>query len=231
MSAQRPRTLFEALGDVPDHRGRRGNRHPLRAILAMTVAAMLDGNRSLAAIAQWGRDRYATHREWMRRLGFRSYTTPTVSTLHLVFRHINIQAVEDVLGRWISGLLDGDPLRAISLDGKNLRGSARPNVEAPGVHLVSAYLQSPGCVLSQVRVDAKTNEHKAAFELISHLILDHAVIVGDAMFCQRDLSQAILDGGGDYFFAVKDNQPTLHQDIAEAFAEPSSPLGTPRVAS
>lgn len=230
MPATAARTLFDALADIPDPRHRQGNRHPLQAILAMTVAAMLAGNSTPTAIAQWGRDMYRRNREWMWRLGFRSYTTPAVSTLHEVFKIIDIERVETLLAAWIDELLGHQRWRAVSLDGKTLRGSARKKVEAPGVHLLSAYLHDPGCVLAQVRVDAKTNEYKAALDLIERLVLHKTVLVGDAMFCQKDLCQAVIDRGGDYFLAVKDNQPALKQDIEQAFAEPLSPLGTARVA-
>jgi hypothetical protein len=102
--------------------------------------------------------------------------------------------------------------------------------KAPGVHLLAAYRRHPGCVLAQMRVDAKTNEHKAALELIQRPILKDTAIVGDAMFCQKNLAREIVVAGDDYFFAVKDNQPTLKEHIASAFAEPSFPLGTTRVA-
>jgi predicted transposase YbfD/YdcC len=46
------------------------------------------------------------------------------------------------------------------------------------------------------------------------------VVTGDAQFCQRDLSETVVAGGGDYFWAVKENQPTLFEDIATLFAEP-----------
>ena len=61
---------------------------------------------------------------------------------------------------------------------------------------------------SQCRVDEKTNEHKAALELLKTIVLKGRVIVGDAMFCQRDLCRQIVDSGGDDFITVKDNQPT-----------------------
>ncbi|MGD9855606.1 MAG: transposase family protein [Planctomycetaceae bacterium] len=68
-------------------------------------------------------------------------------------------------------------------------------------------------VLSQCRVDQKTNEHKAALDLLKSMVLEGQVIVGDAMFCQRDLCAQIVDAGGDYFFPVKENQPTLLREI------------------
>ncbi|MCA9068718.1 MAG: ISAs1 family transposase [Planctomycetaceae bacterium] len=68
-------------------------------------------------------------------------------------------------------------------------------------------------------VDEKTNEHKAAWKLLEHLVLKGRVIVGDAMFCQREVCQQIVDSGGDYLVIVKDNQPTLRQNIETAFVE------------
>jgi predicted transposase YbfD/YdcC len=72
-------------------------------------------------------------------------------------------------------------------------------------------------VLAQVHVDAKANEHKAALQLLGLLPLAGKVVVGDAIFCQRDLAQRVIDRGGDYVFVVKDNQPGLATDVAAGF--------------
>lgn len=100
------------------------------------------------------------------------------------------------------------------------------------MHLLTAFVPSAAAVLRQLRVDAKTNEHKAALELLGVLPLAGKVVTGDAMFCQKDVCAKVLEGGGDYLWTVKDNQPTLHFDIAAMFAEaaafsplPAAPLG------
>ena len=90
---------------------------------------------------------------------------------------------------------------------------------------MAAYTHEAGQVLGQVRVAAKTNEHKAALELLGLIPVHGSVITGDAMFCQKELSEEVLRRGGDYVWVVKDNQPTLKADIALAFAEPLSPSG------
>jgi predicted transposase YbfD/YdcC len=46
-------------------------------------------------------------------------------------------------------------------------------------------------VLDQIPVDAKTNEHKAALELLDLIPLKGKLVTGDAMFCQRDPSRKI----------------------------------------
>jgi hypothetical protein len=118
--------------------------------------------------------------------------------------------------------------REIAIDGKALRGSA--DGALPGVHLLAAYAPGVDSVLAQLRVDRKTNEHKAALELLGVLPLAGAVVTADAMFTHADFAAGFLEGGGDYLLAVKDNQPTLQADIALAFETPeglSPPTATP----
>ena len=143
---------------------------------------------------------------------------------------IDVASVERILGIWVAGLLPDTPLARVSIDGKTLCGSQRKQSETPGVHLLSAFLQQAGCTLTQIRVDRKTNEPKAALELVAQLILENTVIVGDAIFCQKELCTAITQQKGDYLFVVKDNQPTLKAAIAEAFQTPISPLRTEALA-
>lgn len=74
----------------------------------------------------------------------------------------------------------------------------------------------------------ETNEAKAALTLLKSLVLEDKVVVGDAMFCQREVCERILDSGSDYFVVVKDNQPTLRRDVQLAFAKADAfpPLST-----
>jgi hypothetical protein len=103
----------------------------------------------------------------------------------------------------------------VSLDGKTLRGST--NVQLAGVHLLAAYAHEAGIVLRQLPVDVKTNEHKAALEMLDLIPVKGKLITGDAMFCQRDLSRKIRAKQGDYLWPVKDNQPDLKAAIEDAF--------------
>src|SRR5262249_35655643 len=132
------------------------------------------------------------------------------------FRVLDVQAFERALSRWIASRLPEGPPRPISLDGKTARGSRDGDV--PGHHLVAAYCADAQAVLAQVQVDAKTNEHKAALHLLGVLPVRGNIFTGDALFCQRDLCAAIGAAGGDYVFAVKDNQPSLATDIGAGLA-------------
>ena len=45
-----------------------------------------------------------------------------------------------------------------------------------------------------------------AFGLLAQLELRGKVVTGDAIYAQRELSLRVLEQGGDYFWALKDNQ-------------------------
>ena len=137
------KSLREVFAQVPDPRRARGRRHPLPALLALSTAAMLSGARSLYAIAQWGR---LQPPEVVQALGFTRPRTPTVSTLHLVFKDLDGAAFEAAVRQWAVQQL-GDRGEAIAIDGKALRGIH--GEELPGVRLVAAYATGAGLVLAQ----------------------------------------------------------------------------------
>jgi DDE_Tnp_1-associated/Transposase DDE domain len=203
-------SLLEALASVPDPRDPRGRIHPLSAVLALTVVAVLAGMKSLTAIAQFGRDHGTP---LAHALGFTRGKTPAKSCLSELFRALDVAALEGALSRWLQGrVLAG--WQAIALDGKTLKGSA--DGEVPGVHLLSAYVPAAAAVLGQLRVDAKTNEHKAALRLLGVLPLEGKVVTGDAMFTHRDVAREVRARGADYVLIVKDNQPELRAQIESA---------------
>jgi hypothetical protein len=213
-------SLQEAFEAVPDPRQASGRRYALGVVLTLAATAMLAGARSLYAIAQFGRDH---GRRFAQALGFARGQTPCCTTLHYLFRALDVSAFERAIRCWAQArALPGG--EALALDGKTLCGTT--GVQLPGVHLLSAYAHQAGRVLGQVRVDAKTNEHKAALELLGLIPVAGAVLTGDALFCQKELSQEILRRGGDYVWTVKDNQPGLKADIALALAAAFSPAGT-----
>ena len=215
-----PGSLMSFLAEVPDPRGAPGKRHPLVAMLAHACCAMLCGARGYAAIAQWGRDQPI---ELMHQLGYRR-TPASYGAFHFLLSRLDANAFETAVARWIAHLLgepDATELRAVALDGKTSRGSSTALNSA--VHLLAAMDQRTGCVLRQLRVDAKTNEHKAALILLKNLALKGRVVTGDAIFCQRDLSRQVVADGGHYFWKVDDNQPSLKEAIESAFEPAHSP--------
>jgi hypothetical protein len=197
----------------------------LPAVLGLISVAVLCGARSLEAIAQFARDRGPA---FSRALGFTHDPTPCKATLSNLLRRLDVDAVEQVLSAWVADRLGPGDSRVITIDGKCLKGSADGSL--PGVHLLAAYAPDVGAVLAQLRVDDKTNEHKAALELLGILPLSGTIVTADAMFTHADFAAKVRHGGGDYLLPVKDNQPNLQADIALAFETPeglSPPAAVP----
>jgi hypothetical protein len=220
VTALAPDSLLAHLATLPDPRSPHGRRFSLRALLAAACAAVLCGQTSYAAIAQWTRNQPP---EFLRALGF-FRRPPTDGAFRYLFTLLDLQAFEAALTAWIARLIPATPdqLRPTPLDGKTLCGS--DDKLRGAVHLLSLLDGPTGGVLKQQAVDAKTNEHKAAFALLRGLVLRGRIITADAMFCHRDLAREIRDQGGHYFFEVKDNQGQLKRDIRSAFEPAFSPL-------
>src|ERR671922_1105755 len=153
-------SLAEALAGLPDPRrpyGWRPDREPLPLVglLQMTVAGLLCGCRSLYAVAQWGRERVEDDPALLVALGVPPGRSPSVATLHRVFKALDVAAFERALGAWLArtGIA---PTDALALDGKTLRGIHGAGI--PGVHLVSAYAHQAQTVLAQLQTPGKGQE-------------------------------------------------------------------------
>jgi len=214
--------LAEALATIPDHRRQHGRVHELVPLLLLAVAAILCGARSLYAIAQWGRERLEDAPELLLALGLAEGRTPSVATLHRVFKGLDVVAFEQAVGEWLAktGLCPDD---ALSIDGKSLRGIHGEQI--PGVHVVSAYANQAGAVLAQMAAPGKGQELAAAKGVLAQAPLAGRVVMGDALLTQRDVCEQIVAGGGDYLLPVKDNQPTLYADIQAAFSPSGGEAG------
>lgn len=209
-------SLWDALVSVPDHRRPEGRRYPLAGLLLIAIAALLAGRRDQLGIIRWGR---RLSRETLAAIGIHRARVPAPSVWCELFQALDIAALEQALGAWVQGEA---PAGHVAMDGKRLRGSA--TAQSPGTHLLAAFSAGLQGVIGQLRVAPEANEITAALELLKTLPLKGITITGDAMFTQKAICQVIIDGGGDYFFTVKGNQPALKSDIEPAF-RPLSPLG------
>ena len=223
-------SLLAAFARVPDVRSRHGRRYPLPALLTLSTAAMLSGARSLYAIVQWGQLQPS---EVQRALGFTRGRMPAISTLRYAFKRLDVPAFEAVLQEWAAPAL-GTADRHLVLDGKALRGIHGD--ELPGVRLVALYAPEAGLVLIAGR-GVRTNEERAATaedkvrakqeaelsvapRLLRRVHLAGWLVSGDALYCQRALCRQVHRAGGDYPFAIKEDQPTLLDDVTLLFRDP-----------
>jgi predicted transposase YbfD/YdcC len=179
---------------------------------------MMCGCTSQAAISDWGRN-YPHH--WLWRLGFKRSSAPSQSTLHRILKGIDVLKLESLLSDWcqqlfrLLGFTAPAEIEGASFDGKLLCGSSKQKAAQP--HLLASLSHKLGLVPGQVAVSEKSNEITASNDLIEMLALEGLVITGDAIFTQRQTARKIIAKGGDYLLSVKANQPSLLEDIKQAF--------------
>ena len=196
--------LLAVLASVPDPRARRGVRHRVAAVLAVSVAAVLAGARAYTVIAEWAADQSG---ESLRELGVTG-RVPSEPTIRRVLSTVDPTVLAAAVGAYVwtrTAVTEGR--RVIALDGKSLRGAAGHGGVMP--HLVAALDHATGTVLGQLATVAKSNEIPTVRTLLKVLELSGAVVTIDAMHTQDDTAQLILDGGGDYALTVKANRPKL----------------------
>lgn len=206
-------TLYAALQSIPDHRTKKGQRYPLAAILAISIAAMLSGANDLMAIFRWGR---RLSPKALQALGVepKRRRAPCHATYHYVFKSISSQDLTRAL--WVLVATD-DGLGHVAIDGKRLRGSQRET--SPGVHMLHAFSTKLQAAAGTLTVPPDSGEAVEALELIKNLPLEGAVVTGDAAFTYRSIVDAIRERGGDYFLFVKGNQKELRSELARAFGD------------
>ena len=212
--------IYRPFQTLTDARPPRGVRYPWAVLLTIAVLAKLAGYSQVAAIADWAHARAEALAELFE---LERRSMPHQATWTRVFAQaITISALEQAVATLTAGPKSAEVAQRgsaiVNLDGKTLRGTI-PLGQTSGVHLLAAYQADDGRVLAQVAVGAKTNEITAAPALLKQLDLRGRVITGDAMHTQRQLSSQVVEDGGDYFWWVKENQPTLLSDLELLFGE------------
>jgi predicted transposase YbfD/YdcC len=218
--------LVPYLKALPDVRHARGKQYELWILLTILCAGLLSGQKTVWGIVEWA----LLHAgELIALLELPKRRIPSCSTFYLTLRRIGIAGLEHHLGQMGTAMeaenrlsesitgADGQLLRGLAVDGKELRGAlAHGDKEI----LVSLAGHGDGLVLGQAKVDVKTNEITVVPSLLAGRDLQGVVVTMDAMHTQRALAQQILDQGGDYLMIVKQNQPQLYDSIDLLFQAP-----------
>ncbi|WP_397568819.1 ISAs1 family transposase [Schlesneria sp. T3-172] len=212
-------SYFESLSD-PRHE--RNRKHLLGDIIVIAVCGILCGSDGPTAIHRWA----ANRQEWLSEFLPLPNGIPSRDCIRRLLMVLSPEAFQKCFQQWIASQLisseeDGkeNKKRLIAIDGKTCRGSRSVAEGLSALHIVSAWASEEGIALGQVATEAKSNEITAIPELLRQIGLTNSLITIDAMGCQKEIAKQIVDGGGDFVIAVKDNQPTLSQAIEDYFAK------------
>jgi len=184
-------------------------RHRLVDIFAIALLAMLSGYDDYPGMVEFGQDRL----DLLTGLLALPHGIPSVSTFRRVFAAVDPAAMGEVLGRWSAELVKTCAGKQIAIDGKALRRSFERAWKKMGLQMVTAYCVEDSLVLCQSAVEEKSNEITAVPKLLDMLDVTGAVVTVDALNTQKVIAKQIIDGGGDYVMALKENHPHLHDRV------------------
>jgi predicted transposase YbfD/YdcC len=132
---------------------------------------------------------------------------------------IDPEAFEACFTAWISTLATAGAQEVVAIDGKTVRRSFDRGREQSPLHLVSAWASEQGVVLGQRCVDDKSNEITAIPELLESLALENTLVTLDAMGCQKNIAQRILDCKADYLLVLKANHGNAYAAVQRHFEQ------------
>jgi predicted transposase YbfD/YdcC len=195
--------------DLPDPRGPNAI-HPLHDLLVVAVCAVICGADGWVAVELFGNSKFP----WLKTFLDLPAGVPSHDTFGRVFAALDPDAFERCFVAWVNGVAEAADGRLVAIDGKAIRRSFAHGWDKAGMaHLVSAFVDANRMVFGQLAVADKSNEVEAIPRLLGLLDVRGATVTIDAAGCQAGVARRVVDAGGDYVLAVKENQPTLHAKV------------------
>lgn len=206
-------SYFESLTDPRHHRNRK---HLLGDVIVIAVCGIMCGCDGPTAIHRWAANRV----DWLKSHLELPHGIPSRDCIRRLLTALRPEAFQKCFQNWVAQTISTDESgrqQIISIDGKTNRRSHDAAKGLGALHIVSAWASEDGIALGQVATEEKSNEITAIPQLLQQIDLPNALITIDAMGCQKEIAKDIVDGGGDFVIAAKDNQPKLREAIQSHF--------------
>lgn len=211
--------------ELEDPRSPVNRRHPLVSVVVISLCAVLAGAEGPTGIRTWAEEK----QNWLSGRLPLPHGLPSKDVFRRVLMALKPAAFQKCFAAWLQSLkqaaLDAneDPQQpkdkqqppVLAVDGKALRGSHDRNQGLGPLHLVSVWASELGLTLAQVATEEKSNEITAIPEVLKLADVSGAIITIDAAGTQTAIAKQIVDEGGDYVMALKENQKTLYRSVAE----------------
>ena len=195
------------LKGVSDKRQEGKVKHPLATILFIAVTATIANAGSYEEVEAFGQEK----EEWLKRFVDMPNGAPSHDTYERVFRWIDGREFERSFILWMREITAEGKLGIVAIDGKTMRGSR--DGERNPLHIVSAWASAQNLVLGQIKTEEKSNEITAIPALLDLLDVSGSIVTIDAIGTQREIAEKIVAKKADYVLSVKQNQPTMYDDI------------------
>jgi predicted transposase YbfD/YdcC len=205
--------ITEHFAKVSDPRIGNATRHKLMDIMVLAICAVICGADGWSDVALFGRSKF----KWFKTFLELPHGIPSHDTFGRVFSRINPEEFEGSFLDWVKAIQKLTKGEVIAIDGKQLHGSQDKGNGQSAIDMVSAWATANELVLGQVKVDDKSNEIPAIPKLLHLLDITGCLVTIDAIGTQTEIVETIIEQGGDYLLAVKENQGQLYEDLEKLF--------------
>ena len=207
--------IFAFFEDLPEPRVERTRLHPLMNVLIIGLLTMICVGEGWEDMEAFGLAKQA----WLATFLDLRHGIPSEDTFRRVFSALDPRAFNACFIAWVQALSEGTAGKLIPIDGKTIRHSFNRATGKKALHVVSAWIANNRLTLGQIATEEKSNEITAIPKLLELLDIRGATVTVDAMGCQKDIAEKIVDQGGDYIMGLKGNQATAHNEVEEFFTD------------
>lgn len=228
-----PESLYRAFEQIADGRKKKGKRYPLPLLLTLILLGKLAGETSISGIIEWVNERQSWLKQqlsWPKRFPVNSTYSQALAQCdagqivkaiaQVILKARAVEQCETEPSRLLASGPSQEQLIYTAMDGKVLRGTlGHASANQPSVHLLSLYECESGLVIAQEAVKSKENEISGSAAFLHPLLVKGRIVSTDAMHTQKKWFAGIHAYGGYYLSVAKKNQPGVHQDVLDFFAD------------
>jgi len=208
------KNLLDHFSGIVDPRVEKNKLHSLESIVFITVCAVFSGCDDWEDIEDYGNVKAS----WLQQYVDLPNGIPSHDTFNRLFARLNPKQLQTCFISWVKSIVTHSKHSLINIDGKRLCNAGEAGKKS-FIHLVNAWSSDNEMILGQVKVGSKSNEITAIPQLLDILELEGAIVSIDAMGCQTEIANKIIENNGEYLLAVKGNQGYLYDDLQEAFKQ------------
>jgi predicted transposase YbfD/YdcC len=190
-------SLVAHLSQAPDPRINQTKKdHELVDVLVIAVCALLCAGDTFNDMEDCGNAKL----DFFETILNLENGVPSHDTFNRVFAALNPKQFPDCFLRWTQSMRAAVSQKIVALDGKALRRAMDKDQNVQ--YVVSAWAESNGLVLGQLKVNDKNNEITAVPELLRVLELGGCIVTTDAISCQTKIAKEIIEADADYVHAT-----------------------------
>ena len=189
-----------------------GYKFKVADVLTVAILGTLCGLQNMKMIYKWTTTKRV--KDFLRE-NFGIVFIPKYVQFTNILGNVNANELNLAFIKWAKNLIGEVSGKTIAIDGKTINSTVAKYGKKGALHIVSAYVSELGLTMGQAMVKAKKNEIPAFRDLLELLDISGAIVVADALNCQKKTAKAIVEKGGDYLLSVKKNQKNLYDDVED----------------